>query len=300
MKDDPQMQQQDISIWLALQMKFKRATVPQRAYRTPAVRPRDQDEPHDDAHPEGKNSAKRQKTSEYEAYVSGESSSGEDLQEELAPSTSEEVSLTIDEAKLRKMADEMIETEISVETEFPAIAFNDEYSTKDLKTDSKNDNEKVMPSLPPPEPAISCFDDLDFFKDFKNEFPAIVYNDALTSKSNLLTEPILNPQHINEFDLKNKTSFSGYDEEEQSVLYFNYLFPFNIIRPDDLKSENDNDDNDIDIIQSSRGNEIIDGSSVLSKTSHDKELKVFILSTAKLRVSTAQVTTASTNQLVLL
>ncbi|GJU17227.1 retrovirus-related pol polyprotein from transposon TNT 1-94 [Tanacetum coccineum] len=111
-RNDPQMKQQDISIWLALQMKFKRATVPQRAYRTPAVRPRDQDEPHDDAHPEGKNSAKRQKTSEYEAYVSGESSSGEDLQEELAPSTSEEVSLTIDEAKLRKMADEMIETEM--------------------------------------------------------------------------------------------------------------------------------------------------------------------------------------------
>ncbi|GJU90501.1 retrovirus-related pol polyprotein from transposon TNT 1-94 [Tanacetum coccineum] len=35
--------------------------------RTPAVRPRDQDNPHDDAHPEGENSAKRQKTSEYEA-----------------------------------------------------------------------------------------------------------------------------------------------------------------------------------------------------------------------------------------
>ncbi|GJZ34718.1 hypothetical protein Tco_0580535 [Tanacetum coccineum] len=44
---------------------------------TPAVRPRDQDDPHDDAHPEGENSAKRQKTSEYEAYVSGESSSGQ-------------------------------------------------------------------------------------------------------------------------------------------------------------------------------------------------------------------------------
>ncbi|GKB72364.1 hypothetical protein Tco_0933776, partial [Tanacetum coccineum] len=28
-------------------------------------------DPHDDAHPEGENSAKRQKTSEYEAYVSG-------------------------------------------------------------------------------------------------------------------------------------------------------------------------------------------------------------------------------------
>ncbi|GJX88189.1 hypothetical protein Tco_0340203 [Tanacetum coccineum] len=89
MKDDPQLQQQDIAIW------------------TPAVRPRDQEEPYDDAHPEGENSAKRQNTSEYEAYVSGESLSGQDLQEELAPSTSE-VSLTIDEAKLRKIADEML------------------------------------------------------------------------------------------------------------------------------------------------------------------------------------------------
>ncbi|GJT88699.1 hypothetical protein Tco_1070416 [Tanacetum coccineum] len=123
MKDDPQLQQQDIAIWLALQMKFERATVPQTACRTPAVRLRDQDEPHDDAHPEGENSAKQQKTSKYEAYVSRESSSGQDLKKELAPSTSddddipskqvsqdimEEISLTINEAKLRKMADEML------------------------------------------------------------------------------------------------------------------------------------------------------------------------------------------------
>ncbi|GKF01324.1 hypothetical protein Tco_0028247, partial [Tanacetum coccineum] len=50
-----------------------------------AVCPRDQD---DDAHPEGENSAKRQKTSEYEAYVSGESSSGQFNEEERGPSTS--------------------------------------------------------------------------------------------------------------------------------------------------------------------------------------------------------------------
>ncbi|GJZ19959.1 hypothetical protein Tco_0556549 [Tanacetum coccineum] len=106
MKDDPQLQQQDIAIWLALQMN-----------------------------------AKRQKTSEYEAYVSGESSSGQANEEEQCPSTSgnqekvddydfwtesyasdddeiptkqvtqdimEEVSLTIDEAKLKKIADEML------------------------------------------------------------------------------------------------------------------------------------------------------------------------------------------------
>ncbi|GKE54440.1 hypothetical protein Tco_1489596, partial [Tanacetum coccineum] len=86
-------------------------------------------------------------------------------------------------------------------------------STNDLKTDSENDNEKVMPSLPSPEPTVSCFDDLDFFKDFENEFPAIVYNDAPTSKSNSLTEQILSPQHIDEFDLNDETSLSEYDEE---------------------------------------------------------------------------------------
>ncbi|GKD29266.1 hypothetical protein Tco_1240044 [Tanacetum coccineum] len=99
---------------------------------TPAVRPRDQDDPYDDAHPEGENSAKRQKTSEYEAYVSGESSSGQVCQEEQALLTSdddeilmkqvsqdimEEVLMTIDEAKLRKMADEMLRQRCTSEDE---------------------------------------------------------------------------------------------------------------------------------------------------------------------------------------
>ncbi|GKE69833.1 hypothetical protein Tco_1527905, partial [Tanacetum coccineum] len=92
----------------------------------------------------------------------------------------------------------------------------------DLKTDSKNDNEKVnMPLFPSPEPSVSCIDDLNFFKDFEIEFPAIVYNDALTSKSYFSTEPTLCPQHIDEFDLKDETSLSEYDEVEQNVLYFN-------------------------------------------------------------------------------
>ncbi|GJS90786.1 hypothetical protein Tco_0773422 [Tanacetum coccineum] len=139
-------------------------------------------------------------------------------------------------------------------------------SVNNLKTDSKNDYEKVMPSIPSPEPAISYCDDLDFFKYFENEFPAIVYNAAQTSKSDLLTEPILNPQHIDEFDLNDETSLSEYDEEEQNVLYFNDLFSFNIIRPDDLKSEKDNDNNEIDTIQSFEDNEITHGSTMLFET----------------------------------
>ncbi|GKA73494.1 phospholipase-like protein, partial [Tanacetum coccineum] len=95
-------------------------------------------------------------------------------------------------------------------------------------------------------PEVSYFNDLDFFKDFENEFPAIVYNDAITSKSDFLTEPTVSPQHIDEFDLKDETSLSECDEEEQNVLYFNDLFPFNVIYPDDLKLNTDNN-NKIDI-----------------------------------------------------
>ncbi|GKC01966.1 hypothetical protein Tco_0993576 [Tanacetum coccineum] len=64
-------------------------------------------------------------------------------------------------------------------------------SVNDLKMDSEKDNEKVnMPSFRSPEPTVSYFYDLDFFKDFENEFPVIVYNDALTSKSDSSTEPV--------------------------------------------------------------------------------------------------------------
>ncbi|GJV85273.1 hypothetical protein Tco_1525171 [Tanacetum coccineum] len=184
----------------------------------------------------------------------------------------------------------------SVETEFPAIAFNDEVSSEKplsyeptvsslndeidfrISFDDSDDEDYTEKSIcinPSPEPIVSCFDDLDFFNDFENEFPAIVYNDAQTSKSDLLTEPIFSPQHIDELD--DETSFFKYNKEEQNVLYFNDLFPFNIIHPNDLKSEKYNDDNEVDIIQSSEGNEITQGSNILSETSHDKITKTFIM-----------------------
>ncbi|GJT64513.1 hypothetical protein Tco_1015993 [Tanacetum coccineum] len=127
MKDDPLLQQQDIAIWLALQMKFEKTQVPQTTCRYSA------------------------KTSDYKAYVSGESSSRQVNVEEPGPSTSgnqeqddefdfwtdsyasdddeiltkqvtqdimEEISLTIDEAKLKKMADEMIRQRCTLGDEY--------------------------------------------------------------------------------------------------------------------------------------------------------------------------------------
>ncbi|GKC05085.1 hypothetical protein Tco_0996695 [Tanacetum coccineum] len=159
-------------------------------------------------------------------------------------------------------------------------------SVNNLKTDSENDNDKVnMPSFPSPKPEVSYSNDLDFFKDFENEFPAIVYNDALTSKLDFLTEPTISPQHIDEFNLKDETSLSECDEEEQNVLYFNDLFPFNVIYPDDLKSNTDNGNDEIDIEQPSGDMSIVSlpnvinvnaqGSNKLLETSHDTSTKFF-------------------------
>ncbi|GJX85807.1 retrovirus-related pol polyprotein from transposon TNT 1-94 [Tanacetum coccineum] len=115
-------------------------------------------------------------------------------------------------------------------------------SVNDLKTDSENDNEKACLNSITLSLRLIVFDDIDLLS-HGERISSDCYNDAQTFKSDLLTEPILNPQHIDEFDLNDKTSLSEYEEEEQKVLYFNDLFPFNIIRPDNLKSEKDNDDN---------------------------------------------------------
>ncbi|GKF13670.1 hypothetical protein Tco_0055132, partial [Tanacetum coccineum] len=45
-------------------------------------RQQNHEDPHDDAHPDGENSARRQKTSEHGTYVIGESSSGQDNESE--------------------------------------------------------------------------------------------------------------------------------------------------------------------------------------------------------------------------
>ncbi|GKB42436.1 hypothetical protein Tco_0887378 [Tanacetum coccineum] len=150
----------------------------------------------------------------------------------------------------------------SVETEFSSIVFNDTsiseatLSCEPIVSSLNNDEIDFRISFDESDdedctPTVSYFDDLEFFKDFENEFPAIVYNDAQTSKSDLLTERFLNPQHIDEFNLKDETSLSKCDEEEQNVLNFNDLFPFNVIYPNDSKSDKDNDKDKVDIEHSS-------------------------------------------------
>ncbi|GKA45418.1 hypothetical protein Tco_0738214, partial [Tanacetum coccineum] len=78
----------DLPIWLALKYKFERLHMAATPCIPYAIHPRDQDDPHDDAHPEGENSAKRQKTSEHGMFIFGESLFDQDYESEPGPSTS--------------------------------------------------------------------------------------------------------------------------------------------------------------------------------------------------------------------
>nr|GEU87989.1 hypothetical protein [Tanacetum cinerariifolium] len=87
MKDNPKLQHDDLPIWLALKIKFEGLHASTTSCRSFAIHPRDQDDPHDDAHSEGENNAKRQRTYEHETYVFGESSSGQANKSKPGPST---------------------------------------------------------------------------------------------------------------------------------------------------------------------------------------------------------------------
>ncbi|GKB81838.1 hypothetical protein Tco_0948733 [Tanacetum coccineum] len=116
MKADPLLQQQDIAIWMALQMKFEKTQVPQTACRYSAVRTRDKDDPHDDAHPEGENKERGPSTSsnqehddEFDFWTDSFASDDDEIPtKQVTQDIMEEISLTIDEAKLKKMVDEML------------------------------------------------------------------------------------------------------------------------------------------------------------------------------------------------
>ncbi|GJU95919.1 hypothetical protein Tco_1320675 [Tanacetum coccineum] len=189
MKDDPQLQQQDIAIWLALQMKFERNTVPQTACRTPSVRPRYQDDPHDDAHPEGENKeqapstlSNQEQDDDFDFWTDSYASDDDEIStKKVSQDIMEEVSLTIDEAKMRKIADEILRQRCTS---------GDEHQKEILVSPHPRKTTPLVHSCQkyPEAPALSLINqDLLYLKKGNSgpekivlslyKFPAIIFND---------------------------------------------------------------------------------------------------------------------------
>ncbi|GJR26536.1 hypothetical protein Tco_1102768 [Tanacetum coccineum] len=144
-------------------MKFERNMVLQTACRTPTVRPRDQDDPHDDAHTKGENSNQEQ-DDDFDFWTDSYASDDDEIPtKQVSQDIMEEVSLTIDEAKLRKIADEMLrqrctsgdEHHCQKDPEAPALSL----INQDLLYLKKGNSgpEKIVLSL--------------------HKFPAVIFND---------------------------------------------------------------------------------------------------------------------------
>ncbi|GJY03270.1 hypothetical protein Tco_0361422, partial [Tanacetum coccineum] len=103
-------------------------------------------------------------------------------------------------------------------------------------------------------------EDIHDLRSVENEFPAIAFNNEVSSEKTLSCEPMVSSLN-DEIDFRISfddsddedytTSLSKCDEEEQNILNFNDLFPFNVIYPNDSKSDKDNDDDKFDIDHSS-------------------------------------------------
>ncbi|GKE01326.1 hypothetical protein Tco_1389309 [Tanacetum coccineum] len=115
---------------------------------------------------------------------------------------------------------------------------------------------------------IMYVEDINDLRFFETKFSAIVYDDPLSLKLGFSSEPTVSPQHVDEINLKNKTSLSENDDEEYNVISYNDLFPFNIIYVNDSKLDMDNDDDKIDIKQSS-GDIFVESSRNIINTDND-------------------------------
>ncbi|GJX37064.1 hypothetical protein Tco_0250367 [Tanacetum coccineum] len=104
----------------------------------------------------------------------------------------------------------------SFEKEFPAIIYNDALTS---------------------EPEVSS--------DFENEFPAIVYNDALATDHKISSEPMASPLNDNQIDFR--ISFDESDDEDYTVIYDKNSFSYKIIHVNDLKTDSENYNDEVDI-----------------------------------------------------
>ncbi|GKC07684.1 hypothetical protein Tco_0999294 [Tanacetum coccineum] len=74
----------------------------------------------------------------------------------------------------------------------------------------------------------------DISSDFKNEFPAIVYNDALTSEPEVSSEPMVSAYPAIKIDFDFKISSSDSDDEDYTFIYDKISFSYKLVSINDL------------------------------------------------------------------
>ncbi|GJY48671.1 hypothetical protein Tco_0438627 [Tanacetum coccineum] len=91
------------------------------------------------------------------------------------------------------------------------------------------------------------YDEIDLFKYFEADFPAIVYNDALAYDPKVSSEPTVSPHNAIKADFDFTISFSESDDEDYTFIYDKNSSSYNLISVNDLKSDTGNDIDEINV-----------------------------------------------------
>ncbi|GJZ39585.1 hypothetical protein Tco_0586148 [Tanacetum coccineum] len=79
----------------------------------------------------------------------------------------------------------------------------------------------------------------------ENEFPAIVFNDTLTSEATLSCEPTVSSLNDNKIDFR--ISFDESDDEDYTVVFDKNSFSYKIISTNDLKMDSENENEKVNM-----------------------------------------------------
>ncbi|GJR19795.1 hypothetical protein Tco_0968322 [Tanacetum coccineum] len=88
-------------------------------------------------------------------------------------------------------------------------------------------------------------DEDDCFTNFETEFPAIVFDDTLTSDAALSCKPLVS--HLNRNKIDFRISFHESNDEDYMVIFDNNSFSYKIISVDNLKTDSENDNDKVDM-----------------------------------------------------
>ncbi|GKF22685.1 hypothetical protein Tco_0075007, partial [Tanacetum coccineum] len=94
---------------------------------------------------------------------------------------------------------------------------------------------------------VRYHEDIDYFKDFETDFLAIVFNDPLATGHKISSEPTVSPHRDDRIDFDFKISFDESDDEDYIVSYDKKSFSYKLTSVNDLKTDSENDNDEVNI-----------------------------------------------------
>nr|GEY08684.1 hypothetical protein [Tanacetum cinerariifolium]GEY09477.1 hypothetical protein [Tanacetum cinerariifolium] len=99
-------------------------------------------------------------------------------------------------------------------------------------------------------------ENINYFRDFKTDFPSIIYDDALTTDHEVSSEPTVRPLDNNK--VESRISLDESDDEDYICIYDKSLFSYKLISVNDLKTDSKKDIDEVNLPRNDVGIEQLD------------------------------------------